>query len=134
MKLLFLILITAFSSVSYAKNEKMFFTIGHHNKETLEVTKKEKDFNIRLYKNGILKNGKAITKETYTAIKKDWKKVFVSEKKGRKASSSCDDGIITHNAIICPNSMSKKQGLALKKYRKKLKNFATSKSLFYERL
>ncbi len=131
-------MLSFFSSNSFALTQKII--VGHHDISTIEI-KKEKikqntAWTLKLYRNGKLVGGRALTEKTYGRIQKDFQSAFPD----KKDSETCYDGILLEKSYtekdikrqkFCPSTLSKSRNKKISKLTRRLTDLAMGKSPIY---
>lgn len=144
MKLLAFFLVLFFSQNLFAKSEyTQKITVGHQDVTMLEIHKEGSGDSFRGYvkrfRNGHLTNARALTEKTYELIQKDFGSVFTDKKDDRQTLCSSPIRVelsyssdAVKNMAICEDSWSKAKRKSFSKFYKKLLEFSSGQSDFYE--
>ncbi len=120
--------------------ESLRFQVGHHDIRALELLErksaKSSSLELRYYTNKNLSGGRALTKQTYDQIRKDWDKILPEKKGGVTCvhpiviTKTKLDGVKVQNE--CSESWSQAKQKSFNKFYDGLVALATNKKITYK--
>lgn len=134
------------ASTSNSFERSQSFTFGHQTQKTFEIGeyshKAAPAYALKVYQNGQLVAGAALTKMTYEQIKKDWSLVLPSLRKKPAAATTCGESVRikktikdgVQNEILCADGWQKPQKLRFHSFTKKIQELASGKTPYYEKM